>query len=300
MGSPLTFPPPPGFDDPVVWDGQRFHIGGKEEKVLAYDVGDSGWTDELTTFHEETAGANHYIDLASRRHAVNSVRRWAPNPRPVVLDIGCSSGFLLRDLASSILESVLIGSDYVKGPLENLAAQLPGIPLLQFDITECPLPENSVDVAVLLNVLEHIADDTGAMKQVRRILRPGGAAIIEVPAGPELYDIYDKQLMHRRRYRMRDLLEVLEAAALETVYKSFLGFFIYPPFWLVKKWNRRLLDADRAVQRAQVQKNIRQQIGNPLLHGVMKLEEALRPYIRYPIGIRCLAVARKPEIKSNG
>ena len=216
-----------------------------------------------------------------------------------MLDIGCSSGFLLRDLACSIPESVLIGSDYVKGPLENLAAQLPGIPLLQFDITKCPLPENSVDVTVLLNVLEHVADDTGAMKQVRRILRPGGVAVIEVPAGPELYDIYDKQLMHCRRYRMRDLLEVLEAVALETVYRSFLGFFIYPPFWLVKKWNRRLLHADRAVQRTQVQKNIRQQIRNPLLHGVMRLEEALRPHIAYPFGIRCLAVARKPKARST-
>ena len=50
-------------------------------------------------------------------------------------------------------------------------------------------------------MLEHVEDDQAAIRQVYRILQPGGVAVIEVPAGPDLYDIYDRQLMHHRRYR---------------------------------------------------------------------------------------------------
>jgi len=108
----------------------------------------------------------------------------------------------------------LIGSDYVRGPLEEVARRLPDVPLLQFDLVKCPLPDASVDVVVLLNVLEHIEDDVGAVRQLARILKPGGAVVIEVPAGPHLYDVYDKVLMHYRRYRLSGLKRLLRAAGL--------------------------------------------------------------------------------------
>ena len=72
---PLVFPAPEGTTEVPVWDGRVFRIGEHETAVLAYEVGQSGWTDELTTFHEETAGDDHYIDRASRRHAAGELRR---------------------------------------------------------------------------------------------------------------------------------------------------------------------------------------------------------------------------------
>ncbi len=64
-----------------------------------------------------------------------------------------------------------IGSDYVRGPLEKLARELPGVPLLHFDLRECPLRDNSVDAVLMLNVLEHIDDEARAMHYVQRIFR---------------------------------------------------------------------------------------------------------------------------------
>ena len=43
---------------------------------------------------------------------------------------------------------------------------------------------------MLLNVLEHIDDHSSAIAQVARVLKPGGVAVVEVPAGPHLYDTY--------------------------------------------------------------------------------------------------------------
>jgi SAM-dependent methyltransferase len=269
-------------------------VGGRSLSLLAYTGGPSGWSDELTTFHEDTAGEDHFIDRASRRNAVREVRRQARGASPVVLEVGCSSGFLLRELRRELPGAFVIGTDCVRGPLDALCSTLPDVPLLQFDLLRCPLPADSVDVAVLLNVLEHIEDDESALVQVARILKPGGAAVIEVPAGPHLYDVYDKVLLHYRRYRLGELCRKVEAAGLRVARASHLGTLLYPGFWLVKRRNRRHLAAPEEVQKQLVAGAIRKTGRNRLLEGVMWLEERLRAVVPLPVGIRCLVTCVKP------
>jgi SAM-dependent methyltransferase len=290
----LNLPPPPGADSQPIWTGRGFRVGDSIQTVLKYRVADSGWTDELTSFHEATAGENHYIDIASREHAVTRLERWVPAPHPTIIEIGCSSGFLLKSIRDRLPGAILVGSDFVLDPLERLAANLPEVPLIQFDLLECPLPDNSFDAAVLLNVLEHIERDDLALAQTFRIMKPGGIAVLEVPAGPGLYDVYDKQLLHWRRYQMTSFAALVQGAGFEIVERSHLGCFLYPAFWGVKKWNRRRLSASDETQRAIVAKSIRRSAGSPLMNRVMRLEARLRSVVYYPFGIRCLIVARKP------
>ncbi len=288
------WPIPPGCSTEPVWTGQRFRIGTTEVPFLSYRIGSSGWTDELTTFHEDNAGSDHFIDRASRAHTLSQVRRHAHGPAPVILEVGCSSGFCLQALRDTLPQARLIGADYVRGPLELLAGQIPDVPLLQFDLVRCPLPDNSVDIVVLLNVLEHIADDAGAVRQVQRILRPGGAVVIEVPAGPHLFDVYDKVLMHHRRYELGGLCRLLESAGLTVTHRSHLGALLYPGFRLVKEKNKRYLWAPEEVQRQVVAGAIRKTGRNRLFEAVMWLEAGLRRFTSFPFGIRCLATAVKP------
>jgi SAM-dependent methyltransferase len=255
---------------------------------------DSGWTDDLTDFHEDTAGEHHPIDVASRLYAAGQLKRHTLAEAPVVLEVGCSSGFMLREIRRSLPEAFVIGSDYVRGPLERLLAEMPDIPVLQFDLIRCPMPDESVDALVLLNVLEHIRDDAGAVRQLYRTLKPGGLAVIEVPAGPNLYDVYDKTLMHFRRYSLRSISTLLRSAGFEIVKKSHLGFFVYPAFWIVKQRNKRFLSQDEATQKRVVAGNIRSTQGSWLFHAVMRMELSLGRFVSYPTGIRCLLTCRKP------
>jgi SAM-dependent methyltransferase len=273
-------------------------VGGRLHGVLDYASSDSGWSDELTRFHEDVAGAGtHPIDVASRRRARAALKRYVRSEpdKTVLLEAGSSSGFLLQELTQDWPDSLIIGSDYIGGPLRRLAERLPTLPLLRFDLVECPLPSASIDAALLLNVLEHIERHDRAVQQIARVLKPGGIAVVEVPAGPDLFDPYDKFLRHFRRYRAREVVGLLQAAGLQVIERSHLGFFVYPAFAIVKRRNRRWLDAPEPTQRQIVEREIRKSGDGPLLKWAMDIEESLARFIRYPIGIRCCVVARKPQ-----
>jgi SAM-dependent methyltransferase len=286
--------PPVGAEHLVpVWTGDTFRLGGGLARVVAYDEADSHWSESLTTMHEEVAGRDHPIDLASRRLAVATMSQLGGKPGLRLLDVGCSSGFILDDLRQALPEAGLIGADYLRAPLEKLAERLPGIPILQFDLRHCPLPDACVDGITCLNVLEHIDDHVSAVQNLFRILKPGGLAHIEVPAGPRLYDIYDEHLMHHRRYRRRDVVKIARAAGFRVERTTHLGFFVYPAFWLVKRRHRDRL----SLPAEEIQRLVANHIGSTrrslALAALFRLETAVGRLIPLPCGIRVIAVLRK-------
>jgi SAM-dependent methyltransferase len=280
------------------WTSTGFRVGDAPVTVLNYEAGPSGWSESLTDLHEDAAGeGTHPIDVASRQRARAALKQHlrVPPSELVLLEAGCSSGYLVEELVQDWPDSLVIGSDFIEGPLQRLAARRPNLPLLRFDLVKCPLPSASVDAVVLLNVLEHIEDDRAALTQVFRVLKPGGVAVIEVPAGPGLYDAYDKHLQHFRRYRLRDLCRLMESVGFAIADRSHLGCLVYPGFALVKRRNRRLLNAPAHVQQQLVEKNIRSSSGAGGILGVAMAAEAwLGRWVSYPVGIRCVVTATKP------
>jgi hypothetical protein len=124
------WPPLPGCFEMPIWTGRGFRLGDALVPILSYEVGSSGWTDDLTRFHEETAGSSHWIDQASRQHALEQLHKHVKGKGkfPAVLEVGCSSGFMLRLIRESLPHVWVIGSDVVRGPLEQLAVRMPNIP----------------------------------------------------------------------------------------------------------------------------------------------------------------------------
>jgi SAM-dependent methyltransferase len=198
---------------------------------------------------------------------------------------------LIRDLAKTFPESVIVGADVVKEPLYRLARSLPGIPLIRFDLLQCPLPDRSVDVLVMLNVLEHIEDDVGAVQHTFNLLKPGGVLIIEVPAGPILYDAYDTELHHFRRYTVSELQSKLTKAGFKVCRKSHLGFVLFPAFAAVKLLNKWPLSRkSKAVVREQAASTS----GNGLVKLAMEFESKRLSAFQLPFGVRALMTAQRP------
>ena len=292
MKLPFGLPIPQGSSSKPEWDGKVFVLGEQKVPVLEYNENFSGWSDDLTYLHEEVAGNSHPIDIASRFDAIKQVKRYLPNEGGVVLEIGCSSGFFIQDLIRSFSNAIIIGSDVVREPLYRLARELPGVPLIRFDLLQCPLPEESVDVLIMLNVLEHIRDDVEAIKKSFTLLKPGGTLILEVPAGPSLYDDYDVELHHFRRYSMSELKNKLCRAGFHLSRQTHLGFLLFPAFAAVKLRNKLFPSKEKNMV---VRKHARNTSNSGIIRLVMKFESKYFSGLNLPFGIRALIVARKPK-----
>jgi SAM-dependent methyltransferase len=288
----FPWPPPPGSPANPRWNGHGFDWGGQTTRMLAYGTDESHWSDDLTSLHEVEAGRDHPIDLASRRLAVSSMARLRVSA-PIILDVGCSTGFVLEDLRQALPHAGLISADYLREPLEGLAKRMPDIPILQFDLRKCPLPTACVDGITCLNVLEHIDDHETALAEIHRILKPDGIAHLEVPSGPSLYDIYDEHLMHHRRYRLPELVAMARRKGFEILKATHLGFFVFPAFALAKLRNKKRLSLPAGEKTKLVVQQIRQTRNSHLFAFVMPIETALGRFMSYPCGIRCILVLRK-------
>jgi SAM-dependent methyltransferase len=291
----MTFPPVLAGEAAPVWNGAAFVGSGKSTRVLAYQVGESGWSDDLTDLHESaTESGTHFIDVASRGHAIDELRRTLGS-RPVsIMEVGCSAGHLLADMRRSLPNATLTGADYTLGTLASLGKKMPAVPLVRFDLADSPLSSNTYDAMVLLNVLEHIQDDAAATMHIARMLKPGGVAVIEVPAGPKLFDDYDRELRHFRRYTLQGLCKLIEGSGLKVERRNYLGALIYPAFYLAKKRSQ-----GNPKQTAERRQHVANAIGatsrfNPVGHAIMTLEAILSRAIEFPRGIRCVVTARKP------
>ncbi len=106
-------------------------------------------------------------------------------------------------------------------------------------VEDCPnddVPEAQFDSVVCLNVLEHIADDIGALTSMRRLLKPGGNAIVLVPALPWLYGAMDEQMGHVRRYTLSSLRSRFAQAGLRPTHGHYMNLAGVLGWW----WHGRV------------------------------------------------------------
>jgi SAM-dependent methyltransferase len=97
-------------------------------------------------------------------------------------------------------------------------------PVLAASAGELPFDDASFDSAVLGEVLEHIEDDLAALREVARVVRPGGAVAASVPANPAWFGPSDEWAGHRRRYTREALAKLCTGAALAVVRLEPWGF----------------------------------------------------------------------------
>jgi SAM-dependent methyltransferase len=143
----------------------------------------------------------------------------------------------------------------------------------------------------MLNVLEHIENDLGALQNAFNLLKPGGALIIEVPAGPSLYDAYDMELHHFRRYSVSELQAKLTQAGFKVSRKSHLGFVLFPAFAVIKLLNKWFsCKKNKTVVRDQASSTS----GNGLVKLAMEFESMYLASFQLPFGIRVLMTAQRP------
>ena len=92
-----------------------------------------------------------------------------------------------------------------------------GLATVRADATRLPVADASLDLVVAFDILEHIEDDTSAVTEVRRVLRPDATYLVAVPADPRLWSAHDEAVDHVRRYTRETLRDVLTRGGFDVV-----------------------------------------------------------------------------------
>ena len=91
-----------------------------------------------------------------------------------------------------------------------------------------PFPERQFDLIVLLDVLEHVEEDTASLQALAAKLKPSGWLLITVPAYAWLWSKQDVMLHHKRRYLLRNLHQIVSYAGYKVHFVSYFNFVLFP------------------------------------------------------------------------
>lgn len=181
-------------------------------------------------------------------------------------------------------------SGYDAMPESVANARERGLDVLRHDLERTwPDGEGSLDVAVLLDVLEHIADPVSVLANVRRALRPGAGAVITVPAYPFLHGDWDRALGHQRRYTVRMLRGQAMEAGLDVERITHWNAFSLPAALVVRGLQRLFPRDAPPAEFPRVPSAL-----NRLLIACANVERAWLRVLPLPVGLSLFAVLRRP------
>ena len=177
-----------------------------------------------------------------------------------------------------------------------MAASRLGGRVVRATASALPLRDESCDLVLALDVLEHFEDDAFVLREVARVLKPGGLLFATVPAFDFLWGPHDAYSHHFRRYRLPGLRAVIEGAGFELLRGSYFNTLLFPAAAAVQLL-RRLRRGATPVE-AGSDLPARRGPFNALLRGIFGLERHWLPHAGLPFGVSAFALARRKECES--
>ena len=146
--------------------------------------GSAEWNDELFLKHPTPyTGISGKIEYKRAKRIYKLIKKFTKK-RSInsIIEIGCEQGNLLKFLNEKFPETKLYGTDISGVALERASQSLPKhVVLMENDITQETPKIAEHDVLICSEVLEHIPDDTKAMQELYRVMKPGGYGIFQIP-----------------------------------------------------------------------------------------------------------------------
>jgi SAM-dependent methyltransferase len=207
---------------------------------------------------------------------------------PRILDAGCGTGANLQVL---LKYGDAVGVDIAEEAIGFCRAR--GIPperALVASLLELPFPDNRFELTFSFDVICNIADDVSAFAEIKRVIKPGGRVIVQLPAYRFLWSAHDVAVGHKHRYTAQDLSRKIEGAGLLVERVTYLNAVLFPIQVLARLRRRR----------ESVDGNVHSDL-SPLPHALnsalarlFEAEMRAAPHVRFPYGLSLLVVARKP------
>ncbi|CAD6879863.1 FIG01152107: hypothetical protein [Methylomonas albis] len=187
-----------------------------------------------STYEIEAQIEEQHWWFVGRRKLFSSIIRALAIPATAkILDLGTSTGTnlrMLRDLGFTNVRGLDFCEEAIHWCREKGLGQVD-----QGDICDIPSQDNVYDLVLATDVIEHVEDDNKAISEAYRVLKPGGVAIVTVPAFSFLWGIQDSVSHHKRRYTRGQLENILTGAGFRLIDIYYFNYVLFIPIWFVRR-----------------------------------------------------------------
>ncbi|MDX6612204.1 MAG: hypothetical protein QOD75_1390 [Blastocatellia bacterium] len=205
--------------------------------------------------------------------------------RPRILDVGCGTGANLELLSEfGDAEGVDVSPQAID------FCRLRGLKQVHLGAAErLPNEDATFDLVTALDVVEHLDDDVGGLREMGRVLQPEGRLLLFVPAFMFLWGVQDDVSNHRRRYTRAGLRRAVEAAGFRIERLSYANLMFFAPTLM----GRLLMRATG--WRPASEANINVAALNGVLGQILGAERHFLRHANLPFGVSLVCVARKAD-----
>ncbi len=235
----------------------------------------------LYLLHEELVDI-HWWFRGRQKIILRLINKVLPEQKGIkILDTGCGTGEffpLLKEYGK------VQGIDTAEEAVES--CQKRDYQTAFGSILNIPFPENTFNLVLALDVIEHIEDDFLAVQELNRVTKPNGLIFITVPAYQFLWSGHDEVNEHKRRYTATRLKKLGESNRLKLIKLSYFNTFLAIPIILIRLFKKILKRG-----RADLEKT--NYILNSILKMIFSAESFLLKKINFPFGISILAIFQK-------
>lgn len=215
----------------------------------------------------------------------------------LILDAGCGTGGMLTWLARHAKGGEVVGVDLVITALSFCSERGHRL-LAQASVTEMPFADATFDLVTSFDVLVQLpgeASDVQAMREMCRVLRPGGVAFVRAAAYNWMRSGHDEALGTQRRYQLCELTGKMEQAGFRILRATYANTLLLPVAVLRRLVLKRIGLADRGSDVKPLPGELRWL--NRLLTGALRSEaRLLERHRKLPAGLSVICVAEKPGL----
>lgn len=207
-----------------------------------------------------------------------------------ILDAGCGTGGNLQALPA---HRRVQGFDYAAAAIHFCRERGLGN-VTQASILAIPFPDNTFDLVYSADVLNALGDgrDTAGLREIYRVLKPGGRLFVNLPAYPFLRSEHDAAAAVLHRYTGPELRRKLKTAGFRIRRLSHWNLILFPIVLTVRLARRQGANLDDSQAHSDIQ--IPALAINQALAAIIRLEALLLRYIDLPVGSSVFALAQKP------